>query len=304
MIPIVFSTDHNFVMPTGVALQSLLDNLSDKNVNVYIIQSDNVTDIDREALSVIAEKYGAKINFLSNEGEFNDGFEIRGISRAAYFRLLIPWLLPEYDIVLYLDGDIIVKTDITGIIDHISIADNNYLYGVRTPGFTLDPSVMNYINSIGLDNRHYINSGVLIINSKLMREHNLKDVFISYGKKQFLYQDQDIVNLVCEGKIGWLPLKYNRSVELEVLDKNKLVNEGVTTDSDFNDALNTPSIIHYAGKKPWKDFTYHWYDWWSEYSRSPFYDYKFSHEMAKSIQRPQYSKRQLVKMMLKSFLGK
>lgn len=303
MIPVVFSSDHNFIMPTGVAILSLLESSPRVNFDIFILQSDDVTDIDRNLLQDMVKPYKAQLSFISFGKEFSDSYEVRSISTACYFRLLIPWLIPQYDKVIYLDGDIIVKSDISKLFD-CTLSEEYYVYGVRTPGFTIDSNFVKYISSIGLDPSNYINSGILVINTKLLREDNLKDEFLSYRDRTFLYQDQDIINLVCKDRIGWLPLKFNCSPTLESVDESKLINAGITTDLDFKEALLHPVIIHYAGQKPWKTFTYHWYDWWIVYSRTPFYNPKFATDSVKKILNPNYSASRLIKMLLKKIIRK
>lgn len=303
MIPVVLSTDHNFIMPTGVAIFSFLESNKESLFDIFILQSNDVTDEDRTRLTNMVKVFSSNISFIDPGDYFSQSYEIRGISHACYFRLLIPWLIPQYDRVIYLDGDIIVKSDISGLID-LPIGEDKLVYGIRTPGFTLESDYAKHIQSLGLDNHKYINSGIQVFNSKLMRELNLKDKILSFTDRQFLFQDQDIINLVCKDKIGWLPLKYNSSPSLCNINPEKLIKEKITTQEDFEEALINPVIIHYAGPKPWKTFTHHWYDWWSAYSRSPFYDIEFEASVTKKILQPKYGVKQLAKMLIHKLLQK
>lgn len=113
MIPVCFSTDHNFIMPTGVAIQSMLKHTRRRDFDVIILSHKSVTEQDEAVLSEIVGRYGVQIRFLKMDNTFDGAFEIRGITTSAYYRLLLPWILPEYDKVLYLDGDIVVMGDIS-----------------------------------------------------------------------------------------------------------------------------------------------------------------------------------------------
>lgn len=303
MIPVVFSSDHNFIMPTGVAIQSMLESAPNVKFDIYILQGDDVTDHDRRILQEIVACFQSQISFINAGAAFADSYEVRDISVACYYRLLIPWQILNYDWIIYLDGDIIVRSDISKMLD-FAIDSSQYVYGVRTPGFSSDPDLINYIKNIGLDNYRYINSGILLLNAKLLRENNVKAEFLSYQNKALLYQDQDIINIVCKDRIGWLPLKYNSMTSYDGIDKIKLIEAGVTTDTDFEDARLNPGIIHYTGKKPWKTFTYHWYDWWAVYSRTPFYDPEFELDSVRSVLNPDYSASRLIKMLVKKLIRK
>lgn len=50
MIPIVFSTDHNYIMQTGVSLCSLLQSANDCRYDINIIIAENVTEADKDIL--------------------------------------------------------------------------------------------------------------------------------------------------------------------------------------------------------------------------------------------------------------
>ncbi len=303
MIPVVFSTDHSFIMPTGVAIFSMLESNKEYTFDIFLIQSEDVSDEDRQCLFDLVKTFSSRITFINPGDYFSNSYEIRDISYACYFRLLIPWLIPQYDKIIYLDGDIIVKSNLSTLLD-VANNENMLVYGIRTPGFTLETEFTYHINSLDLDSHKYINSGVLVFNSKLMRELKLKDRFLSYTTKQFLFQDQDIINLVCKNKIGWLPLKFNSSPTLGKVKKNELVKEGITTDVEFDEALINPVIIHYAGPKPWKTFTYHWYDWWSVYSRSPFFDFEYAYIASSKIMDKQFTIKQIIRMLANKILLK
>ena len=49
-IPIAFSTDHIFVMQTGVCLFSLLDSAVTSKYDIYVMVNDDVTADDNDAL--------------------------------------------------------------------------------------------------------------------------------------------------------------------------------------------------------------------------------------------------------------
>lgn len=267
IIPVVFSTDHNFIMPTGVAILSLLEHSDDCRPHIYVLQSVDVTDSDREVIKSICNQYSAPVDFISMENTFKDSFEIRDITTATYYRLLIPWLMPEYDKVIYCDGDIVFNRSISNIYD-FPIGDS-YVGGVQT-GFKAHTRVGAHIRKLGLDIDNYINGGVLLINSRKHRELDLKNEFLVHAQKRYMFQDQDIMNIVCRGHIALMPRCFNttpNSVDYFVFNKCK--ESEVLGQLQNNES---PVIIHYAGGKPWKEMTYWWLAWWQTYSRSPFFD--------------------------------
>lgn len=271
MIPIVFSTDHNFVMPTGVCICSMLLSAEATIYDIYILASPDVTGADRELLErqVKSLSRDSKITFVDMGDKFKDGFQIRQISTACYYRMMIPWLLPHLDKVIYCDGDIIINTPLSD------------LFGIDMDGLYVAGSIPSddigwfkmkgYFDKIGLDCNEYVNSGVLVINSRLQREAGLDKEYDRLSKKKFHYQDQDIINLVCKGKIAHFDCRYNLAAPQYGLIP-RLADGKV--------------LIHYAGDKPWKCFTYAWSQWWSAYEKSLFKDDRFYHLISSKILNP------------------
>lgn len=255
MIPVVFSTDHRYVMPTGVALQSLLECSMDAEVEVFILQSDSVTDDDRKMFQLICDKFKTKLTFLSMGNQFNDSFEIRNITIACYYRLLIPWLIPQYDKVVYCDGDVVFCNSVKQLYE-IELGD--YLFAAICPYKHDKHLYKDHAHELGLQPNEYYQSGVLLVNSKAQREANLREVLLKEAKKEYIFVDQDIINVVCQNRIMELPLRFN-------------ISQSLYRSFFQHDSHESPVIIHYSGVKPWDNYVYGWWRWWNVYCRSPFY---------------------------------
>lgn len=268
MIPIVFSTDHNYVMPTGVTILSLLLSNKDQIFDIFILCGSDVNEDDKTKLShqVLSVSNSSKINFINIGNEFANGYEIRDISSACYYRLLIPWLIPQYDKVIYSDVDIIFKSSIKDFYDQNLV---EYVAGVNTPGFTSSRRTIKYITKLGIDPFKYINSGFILINSKRQRIENLKPKYMELSKEKFIYQDQDIINIVANGSISLQQNAYNISPR-QIGSDGRIKSEEVV-------------VLHYAGDKPWKTFTMRWLDWWDVYNMSIFYEDDFYDKISSNI---------------------
>lgn len=276
MIPIVFSTDHNFIMPTGIAILSMLECAIDTKFDIFVLQADDVTNKDREALQEIVYRYSSSISFIFMGESFRGAFEIRDISSAAYYRLLIPWLIPQYEKIIYCDGDVICSDNIKDLYDE-PLGDD-YVAGVCLNEYDGN-AFKEYAPMIGVDAKEYINSGILLINSKKQREYKLDDEYLRLAKNRYTFQDQDIINVVCKCHVRHVPMRYNCPPD--------------------QGHLKGMCIIHYFGKKPWKAFTHSWMRWWEVYRRSPFYDEAFELEVADKILNPVYTQRQLAGLFIR-----
>lgn len=90
-------------------------------------------------------------------------------SIEIYYRILIPWLLPDsVDRALWLDSDIIISGDIApfyhlDLVEHcIAACEDGGCINRKTRGQDND--------RLGLDGKHrYFNSGVLLMNLNLIR---------------------------------------------------------------------------------------------------------------------------------------
>lgn len=258
MIPIVFSTDHRYVMPAGVAICSLLAASHNEQYDIFVLISDDVDEADcgllrkQVAESSASAATASRISFIRPGDCFSGSYEVRGITEAAYYRLLIPWLIPQYDKIFYSDVDVVFQRGLSG--SYSTDLGECYIAGVNFDEYS-NGLLTPHIKKLGLDAEKYINSGFLLINSRLMRSTGLKDTFLKYAKRKYEYQDQDILNIICKDRIAYLPRENNRKASQM---------DGFCTEEC--------GLIHYTGIKPWVGFTHCWEQWWEIYRKSVFYD--------------------------------
>ena len=295
-VPIVFSTDHNFVMQTGVCILSLLMNAVDEFYDIHILIAKDVTDEDKQKLKQTVEPYSAKLNFVCMDDSFSGAYEIRNISIASYYRLLIPWLLPQYDKVIYADVDMIFQIGL-GEVYNIDIGDN-YVAGVRVLAPFVSKGYRDNAVSLGLDINNYINAGFLIINSRKQREDDLKNIYLSHAAKKYVYQDQDIINIVCKNRINPLPLQYNVGAHLYKLYLERRADLFTYyAENEVLQALNK-GVLHYVGmNKPWKAFCFRFDIWWYYYRCSLFYNVDNYMSSFSRMLRPTYAFRDVLKVV-------
>ncbi len=307
MIPIVFSTDHNYVMQTGVCILSLLESAQEALYDIYVIISRNVTDEDKLLLqSQVAKINGHKISFIPAPTDFDSALEIRGISTAAYYRLLIPWLLEDFDKVIYSDVDVIFKTSLQEVF--ATDLGDNYFGAVPGVGYRYpSESIKKHLKKISVSNLEYVNSGFLIINSALLRKDNLKEAFVSEADKKHTFQDQDVINIVCKSRIMHISPKYciTQTFQQSYLNDAPFLHEFYGCQSSIDDYLHSRNcIIHYAGPKPWDSFTFARSEWWMVYRRSIFYNPKKELAEDMKIRKHANTKCTIINVLKKIFLSR
>jgi len=267
IVPIVISTDENYLVPSYVMLHSLLNyaNNSDK-YRVFVLVEKFFSAESQKLLDSLKDEFtNVEINFINMQDAFCEStMQLKYTTIPSMYRLLIPQLLTDYDKCIYLDVDIIICGDISTLYT-VNIGDN-YLAAVR------DIEAGKYINIFEYEGtkpqaEKYVNSGVLLMNLEKLREDNVVSQFMDYSKSKLLFMDQDIINIVCEDKIVYLPLKYNALVKYRFLNysvKSYLpdVSKYFGVD-DIHEAIDIPVAVHYAQPcKPWSNkYIYQGYLW-------------------------------------------
>ena len=274
-IPILFTFDQSLEMPAGVCMTSLLEH-ADKDTfyDIFVLHGPDC-DFSQSRLNQLSRIYGnCKLTFRKVVGEFVGGYEIRGIPETAYYRLISPEMIPEYDKLLYSDVDVIFREDLRRYYE-LDLGDN-YFAGVDNCS-ALRPDVQKYLaDSLHLDYRKgYYYSGNLIINSALLRRDGKMQEFRELGKNDYFQQDMDIMNIACNGRFLPLSPAYcltNYLYELIVTRRPEM--DAIYDPAELDHALHS-GIVHYNGAKPWKEACLNMDIWWTAYRRSLWFDERF-----------------------------
>jgi len=240
-IPIFFSVDEHYVPYLAVALNSIKDNASPRYKYHIHILNDNISKASKTRLSTFqSENFTLEFNSLTKKLSCLDGLRNHRFkafaSLSIYFRLFIPMLFPQYDKGIYLDADIVVPGDISKLWEEP--LGNKLIGAVADYSIQHIAPFMQYIDKyVGVDHRRYVNSGVLLMNLKRLREVDMAGKFLSWMVKYSLgtvAPDQDYLNALCWNNILYLDPCWDA------------MPGGAVTSFD------NPAIIHYnLAAKPW-----------------------------------------------------
>lgn len=270
-IVIAYSTDSNYVYPTIVSMESLMKN-ANKNTfcKFTVLTADNVSDESKEQIKSIKNRYSNCSVNLVDMGKKFSGSEEKFWSKAMYYRLNLPEILPDEKICVYLDGDTMVRKDIGKMFD-IDMTDY-YIAGIHDYNEYINPKSTHHkdIGIANLDN--YVCSGVLIMNLEKMRSDNMHDTFNKLIEKNdkekiFKFPDQDTLNVACYGHILTLPFKYGALAHtgFEKTYSESEYARWVSSEEEWNTGRLDPTIIHFTGEKPWShiysDFCKEWWNY-------------------------------------------
>lgn len=249
MIPVVFISDENFIMQTHIAMKSLIMNKNpDTEYDIFVVMAE-CSEAKKKELSVLASDQ-IHVNFVeASLEEFRDIKQLAHIPIACLLKFKICDFVKDYDKLIYLDGDIIVRGDLTKLYE-IDLGD---AYAAAVPS----------LENIHNGEKRY-NAGVMLFHAKKMRENAMSQKLISYrkGLGDRGSMDQQTFNLVMGDEMKELPCQYNcipykliggEKKKYPIKELNLLFH---TSYENSKQMVDNAVIIHYAtGGKPWK-YTY------------------------------------------------
>ena len=267
-INIAFCFDEKIAEQVRVTAASLLDCSMTDNVHyhIYCICTKEAAYIETPLTQLIkARDRDTTLTVIAVENQYQNAYEVRGISAGTYLRLMLHRLLPDVDKVLYMDVDVLVRDSLLELWQ--TDLDGCVLAAVKGAVNLSEKWEWNsdrpyWKHLAGMKGR-YINAGVTLLNLAKIREDNLEEQWNTWAKEKLYYQDQDILNITCQNAIRYLPPKYNRLAYMKQSDYDMFVSEGIFTEQECREAIEHPVIIHYAGDKPWKRYdTNLGFLWW------------------------------------------
>lgn len=207
MIDVVYAADHSYMLLCCVSAYSLMESMpSSVRVRLHLLIDESFSKEDEKLLSCLTNRFGNLL--LIRHSVREKAFEKRDFedslwSKAACYRLVLPGLLSDTDLCLYLDSDTLIVGDILPLWE-----ENMEGYCLAGVFDDIAPvrhqTVGNHIPGI----HTYINSGVLLMNLEKMRREGIQEKLLN-GVTDYLVVDQDLINVVCYGSIKLLPSGYN-----------------------------------------------------------------------------------------------
>lgn len=241
-IPVFFTIDDSYAPFLSVALNSAIKNSSpDRHYRAIILYKD-LNEENRNRLAKLSTE-NFRVDFVpmqkgleSITDRMSNRLRCDYFTLTIYFRLFIPMMFPQYDKGIYIDSDVVLNADIAEMFD-IDIGEN--LIGA-CPDKSIEniPPLVHYVeNAVGVKITEYINSGVLLMNLKKLREVDLEGNFLQLLNTYHfdcIAPDQDYLNAMCNGKIHYLSEAWDAMPNEE------------------KPPLEAPKLIHYnLFSKPW-----------------------------------------------------
>lgn len=267
---IALITDDNYCLPTIVCIQSIIDHIvCADQVYVFHICTFGLQEINQNSFRKL-QKDNVKVEFnIFDKSLYAD--KLSSVNQKSHVTptALIKFELPNYfkylDKLLYIDGDIAIKSDISGLFD----IDIDTYYLAASFEFWQYLYQMRYTFKRKLDDKSWFNSGVMLLNLKKMREDNISEKLWDFKlhKAKTTLMDQESLIAVCSKSMLQLsviwnfnPIFFNNAY---LQDINKVYG---TSFKNLAELRNEVKIIHYVGKtdKPWKYKNAHLREYWDQ----------------------------------------
>ena len=277
-IPIVLSANNDSAPFMYTTMISILESGFQNTYYIfYLLVSFDFSKYYENIILEINNKYRCNIYFIHIKKEYEKkSMKKHHLYLTNIYQLLIANLLPkEIDKCIYLDLDICVNKDLSNLFN-INL-QNNYIAAVLSPIYYIEDEI--HFKRFNISSiKQYVNTGVLLMNLKLIRFDNLTEKLIELSNNNYDYKVQDILNIACYGKILTLPPKYNTMVRS--LKEKKSFLKVIFKEEDIIEANKSPYIIHYIGKKkPWNSIGFYMEKyWWDIAKKTPFVKIKFNRE--------------------------
>ena len=111
-VPVVIAFTPNYFIPASTCLYSIFASLDiEEQMHVICLLSEELPDRLKQKIQLIGGER-AQYSFINLQGRLQNIYIDAKYTEAASYRLLLPDLLPEYDKVMYIDCDIIVRNNL------------------------------------------------------------------------------------------------------------------------------------------------------------------------------------------------
>lgn len=174
-IPIFYAIDDGYAKFVAVSIKSLIMNANkDYNYDINVIyenlSSENakkLMNLETENCKIILTEMNKNLSMITDK--LGNRLREYTFTLTIYFRLFIPVMFPMYDKCIYIDSDTVIPGDISELFNED--LEDNYL-GCVIDKSTIDNEILaSYFEQVvGIPRDKYINSGMLLMNSKKLRE--------------------------------------------------------------------------------------------------------------------------------------
>ena len=286
-IPICFAANSAFIPYTAVMIKSIIEHRNHRdNYDIIVLYTDVHSDYIEKTVSLADGIDNVSIRFVDISEEVASANLFVGsvytgttYSREAYYRLLIPSIMPDYPKVLYFDGDMIAMSDVaelyhtTDMTGYMLASSRDYA-GICNCYMEGDDRRDYRSRILGLKNiDNYIISGMLVFNTEeFNKRYTASELMKICSSRDWRQHDQDVLNVICEDSLllvdgAWDFLEDGGNMRYLPPELKE----------EYDASALAPKIIHFAGpRKPWKNsLAFGFEHFWRFCYQTPFFSMIF-----------------------------
>ena len=221
VVPVFLTINSAYAPYAAAAIHALTQHCDKKRYYKVIILHDGLNWANRVRLRSLVTRNVAlqfkKINrslylkavirYCSRRKGAGDFFS----AAVYYYRFFIPRLFPMYSKCVYIDSDTILRGDVGELFD--TELGDNAMAAMVDPKVTSVPEFREYVDkAVGVSHDGYTNSGVLVMNMKMLRKMHYLSRLVELIDKydaDLVAPDQDYMNVILKGKILHLDPVWN-----------------------------------------------------------------------------------------------
>jgi lipopolysaccharide biosynthesis glycosyltransferase len=239
-----------YVPHSAAMLHSVMAHAGELEVHVHYLHGPGFPSGSAVLLRDMVQRDGGAIDFLEITDEQVAGLPVVAeFTKAMWYRIFLPQLLPGVDRVLYLDVDTLAMDDLGPL--WATDLDGAYV-GAVTNVFQHDHA--HHPRRLGLSGPEvYFNSGVLLMDLDAMRRDDIAGALHGLALERgdaLAWPDQDALNLVLSGRRKPLHPRWNCMNSVLSFPAA----EDVFGAAAVAEAMASPGIRHFEGpgaNKPW-----------------------------------------------------
>ena len=285
VLTVVASTDSNYVPHMAALIASLFEHVDPaRDVHMVVLDGGMTAEQRRMMDRIKRLRPGSAISYVPMGSLFSALSAHTVFTRATFYRLALPDILPRHGRVLFLDTDLVVIDDPSPLIEvdlrggAMAACEDLVMrafVGKRARSLDLTggvPAGAYLRDYLGIEpGTVYRQVGVLVMDLERLRETRVCERMIEdLAERTYWFLDQDVINRHLAAEMAALPPRWN-VIHVDEAHRAAL-SEGER--ERYDAAHRNPGIVHYAGLgKPWvNDLNPYGQHYWSYLRQTPFYE--------------------------------
>lgn len=246
-INVVSAADGAYIPHLAAMLQSLLQISHGQPVTFHLLHRATLDVASIEGVRSLCSRHGAAMVDITVRQDLIAEFLGHGrYPEEAWYRMVLPSLLPAIDRVLWLDADLLVLRPIRPLWD-VNLAGHS-LAAVRN---ALGPLHRDHPRALGISGDRYFNTGVMMLNLRQMHangaERRLREAALKLRPIN-RFADQDVFSAVFADDVADLALSWNVMAGSYIYAAANIRVHGFR---EYRRAMWKPRIVHFTLHKPW-----------------------------------------------------